>query len=48
MYASIISFRFGMRCDDSDMVKLGFWSSRVFKWQDERDLSMEAEKVDGL
>ena len=27
---------------------LGFWSSRVFRRQDERDLSMEVERVDGL
>ena len=34
----------------SDIVRdrLGFWSSRVFRRQDERDLSMEAERVDGL
>ena len=37
-----------MGCDSSNMVKLGFWSSRVFRRQDERDLSKEAEKVDGL
>ena len=28
--------------------RLGFWSSRVFRRQDERDLSMEVERVDGL
>ena len=34
----------------SDIVRerLGFWSSRVFRRQDERDFSMEAERVDGL
>ena len=31
MHASIISFRFGIRCDGSDMVRLGFWNSRVSK-----------------
>ena len=48
MYASIISFKFGMRWDGLDMVRLGFWSSRAFRRQDERDLSMEAERFDGL
>ena len=28
--------------------RLGFWSSRDFRRQDERDLSMEVERVDGL
>ena len=28
--------------------RLGFWSSRGFRRQDERDLSMEAETVNGL
>ena len=34
----------------SDIVRerLGFWSSRVFRWQDEIDLSVEAKRVDGL
>ena len=34
----------------SDIVRerLGFWSSRVFRKQNERDLSMEAERVNGL
>ena len=48
MYASIISFRLGVRCDGSDMVGLGFWSSRVFRRQAKRNLSMEGERVDGL
>ena len=37
-----------MRCDGSDLVKLGFWSSRVFRRKDERYLSMKVERVDGL
>ena len=28
--------------------RLGFRSSKVFRRQDERDFSMEAERVDGL
>ena len=31
MYASTPSFGFDMRCDDIDMVGIGFWNSRVLK-----------------
>ena len=31
MYASIISFRFGIRCDGLDKVRLWFWNSRVLE-----------------
>ena len=31
MYASTPTFGFNMRCDDIDMVRIGFWNSRVLK-----------------
>ena len=45
---SIISFRFELRCDDSDMVRIGFWDSIVLEGLYERDLMKEDEWVDSL